>query len=134
LPERTANVRTSCFPCHQSFLSTHRSFPISTLHQPYCIDRRTLHIQYPEKNTPKSATMHGEVLHHLARRGYQAMSTTESRETIVAEIDPVEMIPVVLTGALFVFILASVRRLEFNKSRHVINTVTDQIHYRRSCR
>jgi hypothetical protein len=78
--------------------------------------------------------MHGEVLHHLARRGYQAMSTTESRETIVAEIDPVEMIPIILTGALFVFILASVRRLEFNQSRHVTNTITDQIHYRRSRR
>jgi hypothetical protein len=77
--------------------------------------------------------MHGEVLHHLARRGYQAMSTTESRETIVAEIDPVEMIPIVLTGALFVFILASVRRLDSNETRHATNTITGQIHHRR-CR
>jgi hypothetical protein len=78
--------------------------------------------------------MHGEVLHHLARRGYQAMSTTESRQTIVAEIDPVEMIPIALTGALFVFILASVRRVHFNQGRHVTNTITGQIHYRRSRR
>jgi hypothetical protein len=78
--------------------------------------------------------MHGEVLHHLVRRGYQAMGTTESRQTIVAEIDPVEMVPIVLTVALFAFILASVRGLESNGSQHVTNMITGQIHYRRSCR
>jgi hypothetical protein len=54
--------------------------------------------------------MHGEVLHHLVRRGYEAMSDSESRQTIVAEVSAVEMLPIILTGALFAFILASVCR------------------------
>ena len=53
--------------------------------------------------------MHREVLHHLARRGYEAMSTTESRQTITADVSPVEMLPLILTGALFAFLLASIR-------------------------
>ncbi|KAI4729442.1 hypothetical protein E4T49_02883 [Aureobasidium sp. EXF-10728] len=53
--------------------------------------------------------MHGEVLHHLVRRGYEAMSTTESRQKITAEVSGVEMLPIILTVALFAFILASVR-------------------------
>ncbi|KAH0384395.1 hypothetical protein KCU92_g4496, partial [Aureobasidium melanogenum] len=53
--------------------------------------------------------MHREVLHHLARRGYEAMSTTESRQTITADVSPLEMLPLILTGALFAFVLASIR-------------------------
>ncbi|KAH0369926.1 hypothetical protein KCU65_g3028, partial [Aureobasidium melanogenum] len=53
--------------------------------------------------------MHREVLHHLARRGYEAMSTTESRQTITADVSPLEMLPLILTGALFAFLLASIR-------------------------
>lgn len=56
--------------------------------------------------------MHGEVLHHLVRRGYEAMSTTD-RQTIVDEASALEILPIVLTGALFAFILASVRGLKF---------------------
>lgn len=52
--------------------------------------------------------MHGEVLHHLVRRGYEAVSSSDSRETIVAEASALEMLPLILTGALFAFILASV--------------------------
>ncbi|KAH0022224.1 hypothetical protein KCU78_g5838, partial [Aureobasidium melanogenum] len=53
--------------------------------------------------------MHREVLHHLARRGYEAMSTTESRQTITADVSPLQMLPLILTGALFAFVLASIR-------------------------
>lgn len=53
--------------------------------------------------------MHREVLQHLARRGYEAMSTTESRQTITADVSALEMLPLILTGALFAFTLASVR-------------------------
>ncbi|KAG9607474.1 hypothetical protein KCU77_g2614, partial [Aureobasidium melanogenum] len=53
--------------------------------------------------------MHREVLHHLARRGYEAMSTTESRQTMTADVSPLEMLPLILTGALFAFLLASIR-------------------------
>lgn len=53
--------------------------------------------------------MHREVLHHLARRGYEAMSTTESRQTITADFSALEMLPLILTGVLFAFTLASVR-------------------------
>ncbi|KAH0150017.1 hypothetical protein KCU67_g10836, partial [Aureobasidium melanogenum] len=58
---------------------------------------------------PTIATMHREVLHHLARRGYEAMSTTESRQTITADVSPLEMLPLILTGALFALVLASIR-------------------------
>ena len=78
--------------------------------------------------------MHGEVLHHLVRRGFEAVSINESGQTVVAEIDPLELLPIGLTVALFVFILASVRRLQPKEGRHVTNMITGQIHYWRSCR
>lgn len=78
--------------------------------------------------------MHGEVLHHLVRRGFEAVSINESGQTIVAEIDPIELLPIGLTVALFVFILASVRRLWFREGRPSTNMTLGQIHYRRSRR
>ncbi|KEQ67758.1 uncharacterized protein M437DRAFT_80394 [Aureobasidium melanogenum CBS 110374] len=53
--------------------------------------------------------MHREVLHHLARRGYEAMSTTESRQTITTDASPLEMAPLIFTGVVFAFLLASIR-------------------------
>ncbi|KAI5271343.1 hypothetical protein E4T47_05286 [Aureobasidium subglaciale] len=52
--------------------------------------------------------MHGEVLHHLVRRGYEAMSDSESRQTMVAEVSAAQMLPLILTVLLFSFIVASV--------------------------
>ncbi|KAH0281291.1 hypothetical protein KCU91_g369, partial [Aureobasidium melanogenum] len=53
--------------------------------------------------------MHREVLHHLARRGYEAMSTTESHQTITTDASALEMAPLIFTGVVFAFLLASIR-------------------------
>ncbi|KAI5209972.1 hypothetical protein E4T39_00502 [Aureobasidium subglaciale] len=69
---------------------------------------KTAHTQYPRTTTSDIATMHGEVLHHLVRRGYEAMSDSESRQTMVAEVSAAQMLPLIITVLVFSFIVASV--------------------------
>jgi hypothetical protein len=51
--------------------------------------------------------MHGEVLQHLVRRGYETISDPD----VMVEVSLIDMLPLFITGVLFALTLASVWRL-----------------------